>query len=89
MDTQNKEAMLFAEVIVYFVLAYLAIGALVAPWFAVSGITRLDESAKGTSFGFRFLIFWGALAFWPLLLKRVLSGAKRPIEANAHREAAR
>lgn len=81
--------MLFAEIIVYTVFVYLAIGAVFALWFVVRGITKLDESAKSTSIGFRFLIFWGAVAFWPMLLKRVLSGAKRPVEKTAHRGSAR
>ena len=81
--------MLFAELIVYAVFAFLAIGAVFALWFAVRGITKIDETAKGTSVGFRFLIFWGAMAFWPFLLMRVVSSERRPIEKNAHREAAR
>lgn len=77
--------MIFAEIIVYTVFVYLAIGVLFALWFAASGIAKLDESAKGTSFGFRFIIFFGAIPFWILLLKRLLKGEKRPQEKNAHR----
>lgn len=77
--------MIFAEIIVYSVLAYLAIGFLFAIWFAASGVTRLDDSAKETGFGFRFIIFFGAIPFWGLLAWRVLRGEKRPQEKNAHR----
>lgn len=81
--------MLLAELIVYAVFAFLAIGALFALWFVVRGITKIDEAAKGTSIGFRLLIFWGALVFWPLLLKRAVSSERRPVEKTTHREAAR
>lgn len=77
--------MIFAEIIVYAVGIYLAIGFLFAGWFVAFGVTKLDDSAKGTSFGFRFIIFFGAVAFWILLLGRLLKGEKRSMEKNAHR----
>lgn len=77
--------MILAEIIVYAVFVYLAIGFLFALWFAAFGVTKLDDSAKGTSIGFRLLIFFGAIPFWLLLLKRVLKNEKRPTENNAHR----
>ncbi len=80
--------MIFAEFIVYSTFAYLAIGVLFAVWFVAFGITKLDDSAKGTSLGFRLLIFFGAIAFWILLAWRLLRGEKRPIEQNAHRRKA-
>ncbi|MBX7171497.1 MAG: hypothetical protein K1X72_11120 [Pyrinomonadaceae bacterium] len=80
--------MIWAEIIVYSVFVYLAIGVLFALWFVVFGITKLDDSAKGTSIGFRFLIFFGAIPFWFLLAKRLLKGEKRPTEQNAHRRRA-
>lgn len=80
--------MIVAEAGFYVVIAYLGIGLIFAIYFVVRGMAALDEATKDTSAGFRFLIFWGAAAFWPLLLKRLLRGEKRPIEKNAHREAA-
>ena len=77
--------MLLAEIIVYTVFIYLAIGVLFAFWFVTFNITKLDDSAKGTSIGFRLIIFWGAIPFWFLLAKRILKGEKRPTEKNAHR----
>jgi hypothetical protein len=77
--------MIFAEIIVYAVFVYLSLGVLFALWFVAFGFTKLDDSAKGTSFGFRFIIFFGAVAFWVLLLWRVAKGAKRPAEKTAHR----
>ena len=75
--------MLLAEIIVYAVEIYLAIGFLFAVWFVIFGVTNLDDSAKGTSFGFRFIIFFGAAAFWILLAWRLSKGEKRPIEKTA------
>lgn len=82
----SKKNMLWAEIIVYAAGIYLAIGFLFALYFVIFGVTQLDESAKGTSFGFRFLIFFGAVAFWVLLAWRLFKGEKRPMEQNAHRQ---
>jgi hypothetical protein len=77
--------MIFAEIIVYSVGIYLLVGVLFALWFAARGVARLDDAAKDTSYGFRFIIFFGATAFWILLLWRLAKGAKRPTEKNTHR----
>lgn len=77
--------MLWAEIIVYSTFVYLAIGVLFALWFVAFGITKLDDSAKGTSAAFRLLIFFGAIPFWILLAWRLFKGEKRPMEQNAHR----
>ena len=77
--------MLLAEIIVYAVGIYLTIGLLFALYFVIFGVTKLDDSAQGTSFSFRFLIFFGAIPFWVLLAWRLLKGEKRPTENNAHR----
>jgi hypothetical protein len=82
----NEMNMLLAEIIINVVEIYLAIGCLFALYFVIFGITKLDDSAKGTSFGFRFLIFFGAIPFWILLAWRLFKGEKRPMENNAHRK---
>jgi bacteriorhodopsin len=81
--------MVLAEIIVYTVGIYAGFGVLFALYFVVFGITKLDEAAKGTSFFFRFLIFFAAIAFWILLARRLFFGEQRPTEKNAHREKAR
>ncbi len=78
--------MLLAEIIVYTVETYAAIGVLFAIWFVMFGVTKLDDSAKATSLGFRLIVFFGAAAFWVLLAWRIVKGDKRPTENNAHRE---
>lgn len=77
--------MILAEIIVYAAGIYLLLGALFAIWFVAFGITRLDDAAKETGFGFRFIIFFGAAAFWILLALRLAKGEKRPAEKTAHR----
>jgi hypothetical protein len=77
--------MIFAEIIVYAAFVYLGLGALFALWFVAFGVTKLDDSATDTGAGFRFIIFFGAAAFWVLLAWRLLKGARRPEEKNAHR----
>jgi hypothetical protein len=78
--------MMFAEIIVYAIGIYAALGVLFALYFVVFGISKLDEAAKGTGFFFRFLIFFGAAAFWTSLAGRLYFGeTTRPVEKNAHR----
>ncbi|MBS1794140.1 MAG: hypothetical protein JSS81_09815 [Acidobacteria bacterium] len=74
-----------AEIIVDAVFIYFALGAAFGLWFAVAGVTRLDESARGTGVVFRAIVFFGAAAFWVLLLRRLIRGEQRPAEKNAHR----
>ena len=54
--------------------------------FVVTGVKRIDSQAIGSGVGFRVLIFPGAAALWPLLLRRWISGtAEPPEEGNPHR----
>ena len=70
--------------------SYAAIGLVFALAFVTVGVQRVDPSAKTGTIGFRILILPGAVAFWPLFLKRWLSGVKAPPgETNAHRRRAR
>lgn len=64
--------MILAEIIVYTIGIYLATGILFALYFVIYGVTKLDESAKGTGFFFRVLIFPGCAAFWVLLAWRLM-----------------
>lgn len=65
---------------------YLSLGTLFAIAFVLVGVKRIDPEATATSWGFRLLIFPASVAFWPLLLRRWLSGARvPPEEGNPHR----
>jgi membrane protein implicated in regulation of membrane protease activity len=68
---------------------YLLCGLVFAVPFVVVGVKRIDPHALHGSWGFRLLIFPGAMALWPLLLRRWLSGIHEPPEeSTAHRRAA-
>ena len=49
---------------------YVLVGAIFAVAFVLRGVERIDSQARGAGLGFRALIFPGAVAFWPLLLRR-------------------
>jgi hypothetical protein len=69
---------------------YLACGLMFAFPFALAGVETMDPHAKHASWGFRVLIVPGAMALWPLLLRRWARGVHElPEESNAHRRAAR
>jgi hypothetical protein len=69
--------------------AYLALGALFALAFVLVLAPRLDPAARGSSVGFRLVIFPSVALLWPLLASRWLRGRYKPIECNAHRRCAR
>lgn len=69
---------------------YLSCGLAFAIPFVVVGVKRIDPHALHGSWGFRLLIFPGAMALWPLLLRRWMSGVHAPPEeVTAHHCAAR
>jgi len=66
--------------IVYLILLivglYLAAGLVFAVPFAIKGVTRIDENAVGSKWGFRLIIIPGSIVFWPLLLTKWLKAHK-------------
>jgi len=69
---------------------YLAIGVVFAFPFVLVGAQRIDPHASKGSRGFRLLIIPGAVALWPVLLRRWASGiGEPPEECNAHRRRSR
>ena len=67
---------------------YLALGALFAIPFLLKGAAAIDEDAVEGSWGFKVLVFPGAVALWPLLGKRWLGRASAHEERSPHRQAA-
>ena len=64
---------------------YCTAGSFFAIAFVTSGVKRIDSQAIGSGSGFRLLIFPGAVALWPLLLRRWISRTgDPPAERNPH-----
>lgn len=60
--------MLAAQYIVLLFGIYAAPGIVFAAAFVSAGVTTLDPQAKGSSIGFRLIIFPGSAALWPYLV---------------------
>jgi len=81
---------MIAAIFLILVAAYMACGLVFAIPFALVGVKKIDPHAAHGSGGFRLLVIPGAMAFWPLLLRRWATGANEPPEeCNAHRRASR
>ena len=81
---------MIAAVFLIFLGVYLAGGILFAVPFVFIGVNKIDPHAAHGSWGFQLLIFSGAIAFWPLLLRRWQKGiSEPPEERNAHRVTAK
>ncbi|MFN8291045.1 MAG: hypothetical protein U0U70_12380 [Chitinophagaceae bacterium] len=63
-------------VIFLILLCYLAIGLLFAIAFVIKGAARIDETAKGSGWGFRLIIIPGSVIFWPFLLRKWIQAVK-------------
>lgn len=57
-------------IILIVVVVYLAAGLIFAIPFVIKGVTKIDEGAHGSTWGFRMIIIPGTIVFWPLLLKK-------------------
>ena len=60
------------HIIVILFEIYLLIGIIFAIPFVIKGVNKLDSGAKGARWTFRLLILPGALALWPILLRKWL-----------------
>ncbi|MFT7463409.1 MAG: hypothetical protein ACI9EF_001753 [Pseudohongiellaceae bacterium] len=83
-----------AEVIVFAVTSWAAVGLVVAIPFVLKGAQRIDPAARSGTWGFRLAILPGSAALWPLVLRRWLGARQAPAqqlpeERSAHRRAAR
>lgn len=80
--------MTLAQIILSLFGIYCSLGLWFALFFVSKGVRVIDHAAHSATLGFRLLIFPGAMALWPVLLKRWLKPIP-PQEHNAHRHAAR
>ena len=68
--------MIIIYIILIIVAVYLSAGLLFAIPFVLKGVTKIDEGAHGSKWGFRIIILPGTIVFWPLLLKRWIKVSK-------------
>jgi hypothetical protein len=59
---------------------YFSTGLLFALPFALGGVQTMDPKAKGATLGFRILLVPGTVIFWPLLLSKLISSRKKPMQ---------
>lgn len=69
--------MVIINTILILAAAYLLLGLFFVVPFIVNGITRIDEGAKGSKWGFRMIIIPGVIVFWPFLLKKWMRVSKK------------
>jgi hypothetical protein len=69
--------MLLVYIILAIVAIYLFAGLVFAIPFVSKGVTKIDEGAHGSTWGFRIIIIPGVIVFWPLLLKKWLKSPTR------------
>lgn len=75
-----------ATLLVQALYLYGIAGSVFAIAFVITGVKRIDSQAIGSGVGFRVLIFPGAAALWPFLLRRWISRTAEPPEgSNPHR----
>lgn len=64
------EIMVILEVIAWIVITYLFCGFLFAIPFVSIGVSKIDEGARGSGWGFKLIIIPGTVVFWPFLLRK-------------------
>ena len=68
--------MIAVYIILIIVAVYLAAGLVFAIPFVIKGVTKIDDGAYGSKWGFRVIIIPGTIVFWPLLLKKWMQASK-------------
>lgn len=68
--------MILVYIVLVIVVVYLFAGLVFAISFITRGVTKIDEGAQGSKWGFRIIIIPGTMVFWPLLLKKWLKASK-------------
>lgn len=68
--------MIVVSIILIIVAAYLSAGFVFAIPFILKGVTKIDEGAHGSTWGFRIIIIPGTIVFWPFLLNKWIKASK-------------
>jgi len=69
--------MIIIKIILIITAIYLLFGLLFAILFVIKGVEKVDEGAHGGTVGFRIIIIPGAMAFWPLLMRKWIKSQKQ------------
>lgn len=78
--------MTFAAIIVWSAGAYLAVGLVTAVFALFRGLGRIDPDALNATWGFRLIVLPGLVLLWPVIVRRMRSGDRRPpAEKTAHK----
>ncbi len=59
------------------VIVYLGCGIVFALLFVFFGVTKVSETARGATAGFRIIILPGVTLLWPVLLRKWLRVTKK------------
>lgn len=62
--------MVLINIILVMTAAYLGAGLIFSVPFLLKGVTKIDEGAEKSGWGFRIIIIPGTVVFWPYLLKK-------------------
>ncbi len=75
----TKAIMSIINILVYSYYLYLAIGLIFGIWFAFAGAQKLDQGMKNAGWAMRLLLIPGALALWPVLIKKLFNSTSPKI----------
>jgi hypothetical protein len=68
--------MIILNIILIIIAIYLLLGVVFTIPFIIKGVTRIDEGAHGSKWGFRIIIIPGTIIFWPFLLRKWINVSK-------------
>ena len=75
-----------ANTLLTVIYIYLVIGLFEGTVLVSFGLDRVDSETAGAGIGFRLIILPGAVALWPLLLRRMIrGGGEPPLQKDPHR----
>lgn len=66
----------FAAIIGTALLIYVCCGIVFMVVFLLKGISKVDETTHGSTWGFKIIIIPGVIALWPVLLQKWVSASR-------------
>lgn len=65
--------MQIVQIFVWLLYAYMLIGLIVGTWYLLAVAAKVDEDMRGAKWYTKLLLLPGAMALWPILLRKALS----------------